>query len=43
VKGHFGDPMNELVDQLAVRACRTQQGQQGNVLDLGIATTGAEW
>jgi ribonuclease HI len=43
VKGHSGDPMNELVDQLAKRACRTQQDQQGNVLDLGIATTDAGW
>jgi ribonuclease HI len=42
VKGHSGDPMNELVDQLAVQACRTQQGQQGNVSNLGIATTAAE-
>ena len=29
VKGHSGDPMNELVDQLAVEALRTQQGRQG--------------
>jgi ribonuclease HI len=43
VQGHSGDPMNELVDQLAVTACRTQQGQQGDVLDLGIATTDAGW
>jgi ribonuclease HI len=35
VRGHSGEPMNELVDQLAKRACRTQQGQQGNVSDLG--------
>ncbi len=29
VKGHSGDPMNDLVDQLAVAARRTQRGQQG--------------
>jgi ribonuclease HI len=29
VKGHSGDPMNELVDQLAGEAGRTQQGRQG--------------
>jgi ribonuclease HI len=31
VRGHSGDPMNELVDQLAVEAARTQQGRQGIV------------
>jgi ribonuclease HI len=31
VKGHSGDPMNELVDQLAGEAARTQQGRQGVV------------
>jgi ribonuclease HI len=35
VQGHSGDLMNELVDQLAVMACRTQQGRQGNVSDAG--------
>ena len=29
VKGHSGDSMNELVDQLAAEAGRTQQGRQG--------------
>jgi ribonuclease HI len=29
VKGHSGDPMNDLVDQLAVEARRTQQGRRG--------------
>jgi hypothetical protein len=29
VKGHSGDPMNELVDRLAVEVLRTQQGRQG--------------
>jgi ribonuclease HI len=29
VKGHSGDPMNDLVDRLAVEAATTQQGQQG--------------
>jgi ribonuclease HI len=29
VKGHAQDRMNDLVDQLAVAARRTQQGQQG--------------
>jgi ribonuclease HI len=31
VRGHSGDPMNELVDQLAGEAARTQQGRQGVV------------
>jgi len=31
VRGHSGDPMNELVDQLAREAARIQQGQQGVV------------
>jgi len=42
VRGHSGDPINDLVDQLAVRACRTQQGQQGDVPDAEIATTDAD-
>ncbi len=29
VKGHSGDPMNDLVDQLAVAARRTQRGRAG--------------
>jgi ribonuclease HI len=29
VKGHSGDPMNDLVDRLAVDAARQQQGQRG--------------
>jgi ribonuclease HI len=29
VKGHSGNTMNDLVDELAVAAARTQQGQQG--------------
>jgi ribonuclease HI len=29
VKGHSGDPMNDLVDQLAVEAGRTQRGRRG--------------
>jgi ribonuclease HI len=29
VKGHSRDPMNDLVDQLAVEAARTQRGRQG--------------
>jgi len=33
VKGHSGDPMNELVDRLAVAAERSQRGQQGVTLD----------
>jgi len=28
VKGHSGDPMNELVDQLAVQACEAQRRRQ---------------
>jgi ribonuclease HI len=35
VKGHSGDPMNELVDQLAVEALRTQQGRQGVTPEFG--------
>jgi ribonuclease HI len=35
VKGHSGDPMNELVDQLAAEAARTQQGRQGVAPELG--------
>ena len=35
VKGHSGDPMNELVDQLAAEAGRTQQGRQGVTPELG--------
>ena len=33
VKGHSGDPMNELIDQLAREATRTQQGRHGVVSD----------
>jgi ribonuclease HI len=29
VKGHSGDPMNDLVDQLALEAARTQRRRQG--------------
>jgi ribonuclease HI len=29
VKGHSGDPMNDLVDRLAVEACLTQQDRSG--------------
>jgi ribonuclease HI len=29
VKGHGADPINDLVDRLAVEAARTQQGAQG--------------
>ncbi len=29
VKGHSGDPMNDLVDRLAVEAARTQEGRAG--------------
>jgi ribonuclease HI len=35
VKGHSGDPMNELVDQLAGEALRTQQGRHGVAPELG--------
>ena len=30
VKGHSGDPMNDLVDSLAVAACQTRQGATGD-------------
>ena len=29
VKGHSGDPMNDLVDLLAVEAAQTQSGRSG--------------
>lgn len=32
VKGHSGDPMNDLVDRLAVAAAEQQAGAQGGVL-----------
>ena len=35
VKGHSGDLMNELVDQLAAEAAQTQQGRQGVAPELG--------
>jgi ribonuclease HI len=41
VKAHSGDLMNELVDQLAVEALRTQQGRHGVVPEL-VAEDGAE-
>lgn len=31
VKGHSGDPMNDLVDALAVEACQTQASRVGDV------------
>ena len=31
VKGHSGDPMNDLVDQLAVEAALTQAGRAGDL------------
>lgn len=34
VKGHGGDPCNDLVDRLAVEAARTQQGASGTAADL---------
>jgi ribonuclease HI/uncharacterized phage-like protein YoqJ len=39
VKGHGGDPVNDLVDRLAVEAARTQQGRTGagTPTDLGVA------
>jgi ribonuclease HI/uncharacterized phage-like protein YoqJ len=39
VKGHAGDPMNDLVDRLAVEAARTQTGRSGmgRPSDLGAA------
>jgi len=30
VKGHSGDPMNDLVDALAVEACQTQKPRSGD-------------
>lgn len=30
VKGHGSDPMNDLVDRLAVRACQAQRGDSGD-------------
>ena len=40
VKGHAGDPMNELADQLAVEAARTQQGHSGEGALLPGASSG---
>lgn len=39
VKGHSGDPMNDVVDRLAVEAADTQQGRSGDAppTDLGPA------
>ena len=34
VKGHAGDEMNDLVDRLAVEACRLQAGASGQLSDL---------
>jgi ribonuclease HI len=34
VKGHGGDPMNDLVDRLAVAACQAQAGDSGELSDL---------
>ena len=34
VKGHAGDPMNDLVDRLAVEACQRQSGASGDADDL---------
>ena len=31
VKGHSGDPMNDLVDALAVEACQTQASRVGDL------------
>jgi len=42
VKGHSGDPMNELVDQLAVEAGRTLRGQQGAAPD-GVYSPRRPW
>jgi hypothetical protein len=41
VKGHNGDPMNDLVDRLAVEAASTQAGREGEgePADLGPADT----
>lgn len=36
VKGHSGDPMNDLVDQLAVEACRAQTGASGTSAGIGV-------
>ena len=43
VKGHAGDPMNDLVDRLAVEAAQTQQGRSGDEppTELGPTTTSA--
>jgi ribonuclease HI len=42
VKGHSGDPMNDLVDQLAVEAGRTQRGRQG-VAPGGLSSSPRRW
>ena len=45
VKGHSGDPMNDLVDRLAVEACTTQVGRtgDGDPGDLGPADDVTAW
>jgi ribonuclease HI len=37
VKGHGDDPMNDLVDRLAVEAGRAQRGGRGDVATAGMA------
>jgi ribonuclease HI len=34
VKGHSGDPMNDVVDRLAVEACRSQIGASGTSVEV---------
>jgi ribonuclease HI len=36
VKGHSADPMNDLVDRLAVEAATTQRGRQGDGTPAGL-------
>jgi ribonuclease HI len=36
VKGHGGDPMNDLVDRLAVEAATTQRGRRGDSFPTGL-------
>ena len=38
VKGHGTDPMNDLVDRLAVEAALTQRGREGNLADGSVVS-----
>jgi len=43
VKGHSGDPMNDLVDRLAVEAAGTQRGRQGEGTPTDLGAPDRRW